>query len=181
MCIAAFIAYKTIQAAVNFSQGFAFNYRGGSILGNQIGLYELGFVSLYLSTAFALVVIGFFGATRMWEFIEEREEGAAEGFFGRAVSWGYLIKFGAMGAALLVSTYYSAYSIGETVDNLIGWMDDWDDKEDNEATGSITPGTAISYDLNYHAVTVVLGWFLYNFIIFFGHVYASNYIKIPEL
>merc|ERR1712070_246121 len=129
MCIAAFIAYKTIQAAVNFAQGFAF---------------------LYLATALSIVIVSFFGASRMWEFIEEREEGAAEGFLGRAFSWAYAIKFFTMGAAILVGTYYSAYSIGETVDNLIGWMDDWDDKEDNEATGSITPGTAFSYDLNYH-------------------------------
>jgi hypothetical protein len=181
MCIAAFIAYKTIQAAVNFAQGFAFNYRGGSVLGNQVGLYELGFVSLYLATALSIVIVSFFGASRMWEFIEEREEGAAEGFLGRAFSWAYAIKFFTMGTAILVGTYYSAYSIGETVDNLIGWMDDWDDKEDSEATGSITPGTAFSYDLNYHTVTVVMGWFLFNFIIFAGMFYASNYIKVPEL
>lgn len=48
---------------------------------------------------------------------------------GRAVSWGQFIRFMAMGSALVTVTYYGAYSIGETVDNLIGWNDDWDDKE----------------------------------------------------
>ena len=48
--------------------------------------------------------------------LEEREAGAAAGFFGRAVSWTHAIKFMAMGTAVLATTYYAAYSVGETID-----------------------------------------------------------------
>lgn len=181
LCSASYIIYKSVQAAISFTQGFAFNYRGGSILGNQIALYELAYLTLYLSTALGLILAAFNGATQMWELVQKRELGAAEGFLGRAVSWGQFIRFGAMGFALVVVTYYGAYSIGETVDNLIGWNDDWDDKENSEATNSITPGTSISYDLILHTVTVVMSWFIFTFIIGGGHYFASNYISIPEL
>jgi hypothetical protein len=45
-----------------------------------------------------------------------------------------MIKFLAMGSAVLISTYYAVYSIGETVDQLIGWFDEWSDDERSEAT-----------------------------------------------
>jgi len=52
----------------------------------------------------------------MWETLENRELGATEGFLGVAVPWTVMIKFLAMGSAVLISTYYAVYSIGETVD-----------------------------------------------------------------
>jgi len=70
----------------------------------------------------------------MWETLEAREAGATEGFLGVAVSYVTMIKFLAMGSAVLISTYYAVYSIGETVDQLIGWFDEWSDDEDSEAT-----------------------------------------------
>ena len=63
-----------------------------------------------------------------------REAGAKEGFFGVTVAHVTMIKFLAMGSAVLISTYYAVYSIGETVDQLIGWFDEWSDDEDSEAT-----------------------------------------------
>ena len=70
----------------------------------------------------------------MWETLEAREVGAKEGFFVVAVAHVTSIKFLAMGSAVLISTYYGVYSIGETVDQLIGWFDEWSDDEDSEAT-----------------------------------------------
>jgi len=92
------------------------------------------YVSLFYLTPFALTVMALLGASRLWEMLEEREEGAAEGFLGRAVSWTHAIKFMTMGMAMIVTTYYAAYSIGEVVDQLIGWFDEWSDDEDNEGT-----------------------------------------------
>jgi len=66
LCSASYIIYKSVQAAISFTQGFAFNYRGGSILGNQIALYELAYLTLYLSTALGLILAAFSGAGQMW-------------------------------------------------------------------------------------------------------------------
>merc|ERR1719240_889388 len=116
LCSAAYIVYKLVQSTVNIGILVASSYTLKSITGNLLGYYEFFYFSLYNFTAFGIVVMAFFGSIRLWELIEERVEGAAEGFFGRAVSWHNAIKFVAMGTAVIMVTYYAAYSIGETQD-----------------------------------------------------------------
>jgi len=113
----------------------------------------------------------------MWDYLEEREEGAAEGFLGRAVSWGDAIKFVAMGFGVLIVTYYSVYSMGETLVKLVGWIDVRSGNgTDCTITGKcdLTNGSALSYDLLYHSMTVAYSWFLYTFIIGAAHYLASD-------
>jgi len=57
--------------------------------------------------------------------LEAREAGAAEGFFGRAVSGTHAIEFITMGTAVVATTFYAAYSVGETIDETIGWFKVW--------------------------------------------------------
>lgn len=154
-----------------------------------MGFYEMAYFSLYMLTAAAIVVTAFLGSFEMWNLLEEREEGAAEGFLGRAVSWGTAIKFVSMGSGVLMITYYSIYSMGQTIDNLISWIDIRGKiatecsrtGNTNTARCSSMSGTALAWDLNYHTVTVVYGWFLYTFIMGAAHWLASNYIQIKEL
>lgn len=122
LCSAAYIVYKLVQSTVNIGILVASSYRLKSITGNMLGYYEFFYFSLYNVTAFAIVVMAFFGSIQMWELIEEREEGAAEGFLGRAISWGYALRFMAIGTATIVITYYAAYAIGETLDNAIDFF-----------------------------------------------------------
>merc|ERR1719240_1727836 len=93
LCSAAYIVYKLVQSTVNIGILVASSYTLKSITGNLLGYYEFFYFSLYNFTAFGIVVMAFFGSIRLWELIEERVEGAAEGFFGRAVSWHNAIKF----------------------------------------------------------------------------------------
>ena len=143
------------------------------------------YVSLFFITPFALTVMSLLGASRLWEMLEEREEGAAEGVFGRAVSWTNAIKFLSMGMVVIIVTYYSAYSIGETVDQLIGWFDEWSDDEDNEGTrengSQYIDGTSLVWDLRYHAIHVIYSWFIFNFMIAASHWLASNILGFKEL
>lgn len=84
---------------------------------------------------------------------------------------------------VLIVTYYSAYSMGETMDQLISWVD-YRSSLSAECSNSLcdtTDGAALSYDLLYHSATVVMGWFLYAFIIGAAHWLAINYLDIPEL
>jgi hypothetical protein len=113
--------------------------------------------------------------------MEEREAGVLNGFNGNTISWVNAIKFTFMGAAVVSITYYGAYSIGETIDQLLGWFDAWiaADRENSECTQSGTPGcestagASLAFDLGYHSVTLVYSWFLYTFMIFAAHWYAS--------
>lgn len=122
LCAAAYIVWATVQATVNAGDLLYASFKGYSILQNQIAYYEFGYFTLYIASALTLIVMAFFGATQMWELLELREEGAAEGFLGRAVAWDDAIKFMAMGTAVVVTSYYAAYSIGETVDQTITWV-----------------------------------------------------------
>ena len=96
-----------------------------------------------------------------------------------------MIKFLAMGSAVLISTYYAVYSIGETVDQLIGWFDEWSDDERSEATQqngtAYIDGTAFTWDVQLHAVHVIASWFVFNFIIFAGHWLAGEKLNFTEL
>jgi hypothetical protein len=41
-------------------------------------------------------------------------------------------KMGTLGTILCIATWTTAFSIGETVDELIGWFDDWTDAANNK-------------------------------------------------
>lgn len=41
-------------------------------------------------------------------------------------------KMGTLGMILCIATWITAFSIGETVDELIGWFDDWTDPAINK-------------------------------------------------
>jgi hypothetical protein len=105
---------------------------------NLLPYYEFGYFALYNFTAFGVIVMAFFGSIQMWELVEEREVGAAEGFLGRAISWGDAIKFMALGTAVMVTTYYAAYAIGETLDQSIEWFSTRDSRAEqaNGCSGS---------------------------------------------
>merc|ERR1719329_2135299 len=85
MCSAAYIVYKLVQSTVDISVLVASGYRLTSIAGNLLPYYEFGYFALYNFTAFGVIVMAFFGSIQMWELVEEREVGAAEGFLGRAI------------------------------------------------------------------------------------------------
>lgn len=123
---AAYIAYKTTMAAIDFEKGLAITYRRGSIIANYMGQFEFSFVIMFLATSMMVSVMALYGAMHYWDMIEQRDkEVAEEGFLGVSVSALDMMKFTIVGIVVVVVTYYSAYSIGETVDELIGWADNW--------------------------------------------------------
>lgn len=152
MCSAAYIVYKLVQSTVNIGVLVASSYRLTSIAGNLLPYYEFFYFALYNFTAFGVVVMAFFGSIQLWELVDERVEGAAEGFLGRAISWGDAIKFLMLGTGIIVTTYYAAYSIGETLDQAIEWFAAVDTRAEqaNGCTGSTsnarcdaTPGASL--------------------------------------
>lgn len=187
LCSAAYIIYKTTQAVISFADGLAHIYRLGSVISNYMGQYELIYVTLYYGTAFVMVIQAFYGAMTIWDMIAAREKGVeAEGFFGTAVSFMDCLKGLTLGMVVAIATYYSAYSIGETVDNLIGWFDQWDDKKFNEGDDKRTgnpdiAGTSILTDLQYHGITVIYSWFVFTFIILGANFMAFEFMGFKRL
>lgn len=146
-----------------------------------MGQYEIVYGILFFATPLGLTMMALYGAMHFWDMVAERETAVAdEGFFGVAVSNIDAIKLMTLGLVVAVVTYYSSYSIGETLDELIGWFDKMDDHVDDEATNKIngssdTPGTSIITDLQYHGVTVIYTWFIFTFMILGSNMFAMNY------
>merc|ERR1711998_475909 len=100
------------------------------------------------------------------------------GQFGSALSMVDAMKFGMLGAVGAISTWITAYTLGNTVDELIGWFDEWSDNASSEGsdndTNKVDPnGTSIGEDFFYHATTVVYSWFVFTSIMVGGDYFVS--------
>lgn len=164
---AAWIAVKTVEQAISFSTGFYFQYGNGSAFGNYIGATEIFFVVLYLATSMVITGLSIFGAMMVWELLDGRMTAVAnEGKYGHAVSWPDVIKYGALGMILSIGTWTTAWAIGETIDNTVGWFNDWMDATTSKTEGSDKDngladpyGTSLQFDSFYHNVMTLYAWF----------------------
>lgn len=172
---------------ISFGEGLAHIYRRKNIVANYMGQYEFVYVVLFYGTSMMLSLMAFYSAAHIWDMVAVREVAVAnEGFMGVAVSYMDLIKFLTLGLVVAVVTYYSAYSLGEVVDDLIGWFDKMDGHVSTEGTNketgsSDTPGTSIITDLHYHGVTVIYTWFVYTFMILGSNFFAFNFFGFKRL
>lgn len=141
---AAYILVKTTDAVISFTKGFAFNYRRDNILGNLMGQLETLYVTIFFASGFGLAVVTLLGGAQIWEALKAREEGVTKGFLGQAVSYTQAIKFFTLGTAVVVPTYFAAYGIGQTVDQLIGWFDQWQDHKGKEPVDKVTAAADIA-------------------------------------
>lgn len=100
-----------------------------------------------------------------------------------------IFRFGATGGVVAMATWITAYSLGNTVDELVGWFDDWTDPAHNDASkeghdkkdGDVdADGTSIGEDFFYHAITVVYTWFTFTAIEVGSHLFFLNYGKFAS-
>lgn len=180
---AGYLVVKATASAISFIDGFAYFYRLKSTQGNQMGLYETIFVSLYFATSLFTTIASIYGASNLWTLIETREASVkADGFYGSAVSMLDAMKFGMLGMVVAMGTWIAAYSLGNTVDENIGWFDQWSDdasregrdKEDGDVDAD---GTAVAEDFFYHAITVVYSWLTFTAIMVGGQYFFYTYGK----
>lgn len=182
---AGYLAYKATAATISFIDGFSYFWRLKSTEGNNMGLYETLFSTLFLVTSLVITITSLIGASDVWDAVEKREKAAAtEGSSGVAVSTMDAMKLGMLGTVVAMGTWISAYSMGNTVDELIGWFDDWTDPAHNDASnegrdkkdGDVdADGTSIEYDFLYHAITVVYTWFTFSAIMVGGQYFFLQY------
>lgn len=69
---AAYLVVKATAAAISFIDGFAYFYRLKSSQGDDMGLYETIFVSLFLLTSVYTIVSSFYTASEMWTLVDSR-------------------------------------------------------------------------------------------------------------
>ena len=182
---AAWIAVKTVEQSISFTNGFYALYGSGSAFGNLMGAVEIIFIVLYLMTSVAITGMGVVGAMLFWEFISGRETAALnEGKYGNAVSWPDVIKYGALGMVVSVGTWTTAWAIGQTVDQTVGWFDDWMDAVTSKTEGSdkrsgkVDPaGTSLQFDSLYHYAATFYAWFSQVVIMIGAWVFAFLFMS----
>jgi hypothetical protein len=130
---AAFVAVKTTSAAVNFSMGFYFQYHGAGAEGDVMYLWELIFVALWLLWSASLTIGMYYEAAQIIDAVSAREAGVlTDGTFGTAISMNSAMKTSTLMMVMAFGAWISAYVLGETADELIGWFDQYSDNTKTE-------------------------------------------------
>lgn len=190
MCLvsAAYVATKTVEAAINWTNAaiveYAHKYRGGSTAwGNNLGIFELVGILLFSGWSLALTILAIMGADQLWSMVEAREKGAkTEGKFGEAFDIVQAIKFFTLCIIVGTTTVIGAYSLGDTANELITWFDQYADDTKSEGDEKKDPskvdpnGTSAKYDIIYHYVTLAMGYILFSMITFGGHAFAMEFM-----
>ena len=71
---AAYAAVKTIDASVHTNTGFFYLMRGGSSMGDFMGLYELLATLAFLTWSLVISVVGYVEAAMLWQKYEDMEK-----------------------------------------------------------------------------------------------------------
>jgi len=71
---AAYAAVKTIDASVHTDSGFFYTWRGGSSIGDFMGLYELFATLSFLTWSLLISIVGYIEAALLWQKFEDLEK-----------------------------------------------------------------------------------------------------------
>lgn len=121
-------------------------------------LWELLFVSLWFLWSLTVTIVAFYEGATTFDAIQAREFGAyTDGTLGTAMSMNNAMKVFTFRMILAFGTWISAYVIGQTADELLGFFDQYSNDTGNEGkdkkTGDLDPdGTSIEFDLLYHSI-----------------------------
>lgn len=184
---AGYIVLVSAKAAISFEDGFAFTYRGYSNIGNNVAIFEVVFAVLFILTSLTITISALMGASDIWSTVELRELAvASDGFYGTAVSMMDALKLGVLGTVVAMATWVGAYAMGETVDKLIGWWDEWSDDAGKEGTGykadeADAYGTSAQKDFLYHSITVAYTWLTFTAIIVGSVVFFNQFMVFKDV
>ena len=68
---AAYAIVQTIDASVHTTSGFFYLWRGGSFIGDYLGIFELISVLWFLTWAVAISVVGYIETNLLWAKLED--------------------------------------------------------------------------------------------------------------
>ena len=187
LCTAAYLAVKTVDAAVAFTEGFAYIYRSDSALGNALGFWEAVFTTGFLMWSLGITWHAFHISEQILDTVQAREYAVYhEGTFGHAVDTLEAIKMSTLLFVMAIGIWISGFAIADNADELLDWFNHYDDDTDNEADtkqNSIVDedGTSIFYDFIYHTVLIVGVDFLYSIVTLGGEYMWDTFGKFKEV
>merc|ERR1719440_2005078 len=171
---AAYAGVKAIEAAVHFDKGFYYTYAGASQTGDYLGLWELLAVILFLTWSLAISIVGYVEGALLWQRYEAME---AAGLTVTVVE-GY--KYLALGCVIGMGAWISGLALGDSAEKLIGYFDEYEDDTHSEAVDkdgdADNDGTAIQYDLGFHAITLLFSYMTISAIAIGSYVFGYMYL-----
>ena len=172
---AAYAIVKTIDASVHTTKGFFYDFRGGSSIGDFMGVYELLAVLGFLTWGLLISIVGYVEAAFMWQKFDDMQ--AAN--IPMTQIHGY--KFLALGFIVGVGAWISGLALGDSCAELLGFFDNYNVKKEGrekDADEDDEAGTALTYDLSYHIVTSLYTYFVVSVIalgsFIFGFVFLGE-------
>lgn len=183
LCSAAYVAVKTVDATVSFSEGFAFNYRNYTWLGNMLGAWELLAFAMFMGWSLIVTLASFRFSSYVFDLTHAREMAAkTDGKFGAPATMVESIKFFVLLMVEAFGFWVAAYALGGNVDELVDFFNHHDDDTDKEASTKkdndpYVTGSALEFDLLYHSVTTIYTFIVYTFIAVVGAMFRMNFAK----
>lgn len=188
MCFAsaAYVIVMAVKAAINYTQAFvnayAFEYRGNSVWGNQLGLYELIAFILFAVWSLSTTIGAFYSMRRIMDMLQEKEIGVKkDGFGGVMLDDIQAMKFFTLEMLVGLTSVIAGYSMGNVADELVTFYDQYTDDVKKEGTnqfGNVDPnGTSAEIDYAYHWTTLAFGYLTFTMITGGGFYFMYNYLK----
>jgi len=182
---AGYVAVHSVDAGVNSAKGFYLVYGDNSSVGNNLMIYELIFVILFLGWSLIKVILVTLFASQVWDAVDARLAEAAEGHTGleEPMSWWLTMKTMTLTTLIGIMMMVGGYCMGDVVDEIVDWFNNYEDKTDDEGTNNGTrdpDGTATTEDLIYHAVIGIYSMFVFDSMAFGSYIFGFEFLNLSE-
>lgn len=128
----------TVDTAVSASGAFYFNYANESTFSNRLGIYELLTVGAFNGWALLVIILSLVSASELWQMTDNRLAEAEAESIGveTPIRLDLAIKTATLCMVLAFGVVVSAYSLGDTANELVSWFDKYDDDTNSEGTAN---------------------------------------------
>lgn len=125
---AAYVAVCAVQASISFNRGFYATFGNWSVYTQAIQALDLVLLVFWELWSVLVTALTLTGAGNVWYQMNERlsEIDANKNGLETPLQWDKAIKSVTLCLLIGLMTLISAYSLGITADNLIGYFDEYD-------------------------------------------------------
>ena len=184
---AAYVIVKTIDSSNHTTVGFFYMWRGGSFLGDWMGMFEWIVVMMHLTWGFMVFFCGTLYAESIFGMITDmldEHHGSVGDPKQLTLEQGY--KIFALSTMIGFGAWVGAITLGDSSAQLIQFFDNYNTKLEGtayKATEADPEGTALTMDLSYHMTTTIVNMIVASFItggaFAFGGMWLDKYGSSP--
>jgi hypothetical protein len=182
----AYVVCAAIEAGVHFASsstdrwGFYADYANYSTMGTLLYLWEASLIVAWNVWAFFYVILAIVFAADVWGQLDRRHiENQKTIGFETPFEWTYAIKAQSLLMVLSLVMVITGFSLGDTADELIGWVSRYSDDTDNKAKDSDYDTTA-THDILLHMTIASFSYLLFFLMTLAGYIWAWSFLNIEN-